>query len=80
MPIIIFLNEKIQTIIMRKLGILLVTLSMLISCESGEQKKILKEANGHVKTAIVMILADIGAIDAKQRLKENGGFVRRALA
>ena len=54
---------------------------MMVTGVSYQQAShILSEANGHVKTAIVMILAGIGAIDAKQRLKEHGGFVRRALA
>ena len=54
---------------------------MMVTGVSYQQAShILSEANGHVKTAIVMILAGIGAIDAKQRLKEHDGFVRRALA
>ncbi len=40
---------------------------------------VLDEAKGHVKTAIVMILAGIGAGEAKQRLIESNGFVRQAL-
>jgi N-acetylmuramic acid 6-phosphate etherase len=40
---------------------------------------VLDEANGHVKTALVMILADIGAGEAKQRLIDSGGSVRQAL-
>jgi N-acetylmuramic acid 6-phosphate etherase len=41
---------------------------------------VLIEANGHVKTAIVMTLAGIGAVEAKKRLEEHDGFVRQALA
>jgi len=40
---------------MRKLGILLFTISLLISCESGEQKKILKEANGRINSILIVM-------------------------
>ena len=40
---------------MRKLGIFLVTLSLLISCETGEQKKILKEANGRINSILIVM-------------------------
>ncbi|QNR20964.1 N-acetylmuramic acid 6-phosphate etherase [Exiguobacterium sp. Helios] len=36
-------------------------------------------ANGHVKTAIVMILADVSYTDAVERLQRAHGFVRDAL-
>ena len=39
----------------------------------------LEQANGHVKTALVMILAEVPAEDAKQRLEAADGFVRRAI-
>ncbi len=41
---------------------------------------VLKEAKGHVKTALVMILAGISAEEAKKRLQESDGFVRKAIA
>ena len=39
----------------------------------------LDEAQGHVKTAIVMTLADVSADEARARLKRSDGFVRKAL-
>lgn len=39
----------------------------------------LRQAGGHVKTAIVMVSANIGAADARRRLEEANGFVRLAL-
>jgi len=39
----------------------------------------LKKANGHVKTALVMIRAGVSAIEAKDRLNKSGGFVRKAI-
>lgn len=39
----------------------------------------LKEANGHVKTAIVMIKSDVSAQEARGRLDRSKGFVRPAL-
>lgn len=43
-------------------------------------EKVLKEARGHVKTAIVMVKAGISAAEAKERLKDAHGFVRAAIA
>jgi N-acetylmuramic acid 6-phosphate (MurNAc-6-P) etherase len=40
----------------------------------------LDEAEGHVKTAIVMTLAQVGRAEADARLKAAQGFVRAALA
>lgn len=40
---------------MKKLGILFLTLTVLISCETGEQKKILKEANGRINHVLLVI-------------------------
>jgi len=39
----------------------------------------LRRANGHVKTAIVMIKANISAPEARLRLRKTGGFVRLAI-
>jgi len=38
------------------------------------------EANGHVKTAIVMLMANVDATEAMKRLDTAGGFVRSAIA
>ena len=40
---------------------------------------VLKKADGHVKTALVMIKADVSAAEARKRLKKTDGFVRRAI-
>jgi N-acetylmuramic acid 6-phosphate etherase len=40
---------------------------------------LLKEANGHVKTALLMALGNLNVDEAKKLLKQNGGFVRKAL-
>jgi N-acetylmuramic acid 6-phosphate etherase len=39
----------------------------------------LAEADGQVKTAIVTLLADVPAAEARERLAHAGGVVRRAL-
>ncbi|MCS6809004.1 MAG: N-acetylmuramic acid 6-phosphate etherase [Bacteroidota bacterium] len=44
-----------------------------------EASRVLVEARGHVKTALVMILAQCDADSARQRLAAADGFVRRAL-
>ena len=40
---------------------------------------ILKKADGHVKTALVMIKAHVSAAEARKRLKKTDGFVRKAI-
>lgn len=42
-------------------------------------ENILKEADGHVKTAIVMIMKNTDKKEAQRRLKASKGFVRKAL-
>ena len=39
----------------------------------------LKKANGHVKTALVMVKANVDYKEAKERLKRADGFVRKAI-
>ena len=39
----------------------------------------LEKADGHVKTALVMIRANVDAAEAKKRLEKNDGFVRKAI-
>ncbi len=53
---------------------------MVTGVDYEHAEKILKEAKGHVKTALVMILAGVDADEARQRLQESAGFVRRAIA
>lgn len=40
----------------------------------------LDAAGGHVKTALVMLLADVDAEAARERIEQGGGFVRHAIA
>ncbi len=44
-----------------------------------EATEYLKEAEGHVKTALVMIKAKVGVNEAKERLVKADGFVRKAI-
>jgi N-acetylmuramic acid 6-phosphate etherase len=44
-----------------------------------EASTFLEKANGHVKTALVMIKAGVDAEEAKQKLIEADGFVRKAI-
>src|SRR5690606_33838413 len=39
----------------------------------------LAAAGGHVKTALVMLLAHVGAAEAQERISRGGGFVRHAV-
>ncbi|TSA16550.1 N-acetylmuramic acid 6-phosphate etherase, partial [bacterium] len=39
----------------------------------------LEKADGHVKTALVMIRARVGKDEAKRRLERADGFVRAAI-
>ncbi len=55
------------------------TVMMVTGVDYEEASRVLKEANGHVKTALVMILAGVGAQEARQLLKESDGFVRQAI-
>jgi len=45
----------------------------------GEATKYLEASNYHVKSALVMILAEVSFEEAKERLKKADGFVRRAI-
>lgn len=51
------------------------------AAETDEQTaaKFYRDADGDVKTAIVMILTNCSAQEAKNRLGQSGGFVRKAL-
>jgi len=44
-----------------------------------EAADVLKKAEGHVKTALVMIKANVSAEEAKTRLQKSDGFVRKAV-
>lgn len=45
-----------------------------------EAQKFLEAAGGHVKTALVMILAEVDLAEAKVRLEKADGFVRKAIS
>jgi N-acetylmuramic acid 6-phosphate etherase len=44
-----------------------------------EAAQYLEKADGHVKTALVMIKARVGKDEARQRLERADGFVRAAI-
>ncbi|MGA7836964.1 MAG: N-acetylmuramic acid 6-phosphate etherase [Ignavibacteriaceae bacterium] len=44
-----------------------------------EAADVLKKADGHVKTALVMMKANVSAEEAKARLQKSDGFVRKAI-
>jgi N-acetylmuramic acid 6-phosphate etherase len=48
-------------------------------CTREEAETVLKQAEGHVKTAITMILLDCDPEDARQKLSQAGGKIREAL-
>lgn len=51
----------------------------ITSISYEEAAKYLKQAGGHVKTALVMIRANVNADEAKVRLLKVDGFVRKAI-
>ena len=53
---------------------------MVTGADYATAERVLKEAGGHVKTAIVMVLGNVDAATAKERLKAADGFVRQALS
>ncbi len=55
------------------------TVMMVTGVEYEEADAILEQCDGHVKTAIVMILADVDATEAQRRLNAADGFVRPAI-
>lgn len=48
-------------------------------CDEATAREAFEAADGHAKTAIVMILAGVPAADAHSRLDAAGGFVRDAI-
>ncbi len=49
-------------------------------CERATAEQALQQCERHCKTAILMILADLSAADAKRLLSNNNGFIRSALS
>jgi Predicted sugar phosphate isomerase len=62
------LEERSKRIIMTITG---------VDYETAE--RVLYEAEGHVKTAVVMIKANVNAEEARRRLSLSNGFVRMAI-
>lgn len=52
---------------------------LLTDCSYETAETVLKEADGHVKTAMVMVLTNSNREEASRRLKENNGFVRASI-
>ena len=55
------------------------TVMTITDLDYEEARAVLNEADGHVKTALVMILGSVSLQEAKARLKQADGFVRRAI-
>jgi N-acetylmuramic acid 6-phosphate etherase len=47
--------------------------------EYGVAQQALSDAEGHVKTALVMLLAGANVVQARQALQQAQGFVREAI-
>ncbi len=52
---------------------------MATGCTYEEAAEVLKSSGNHVKTAIIMKKLSLSATDAKKKLQDAGGFVKRAL-
>jgi N-acetylmuramic acid 6-phosphate etherase len=55
------------------------TVMMVTGVDYEEATAVLKQAGGHVKAALVMILANVDADAARKRLQASDGFVRGAI-
>ena len=55
------------------------TVMTVTGVDYEEAVRVLEQVDGHVKTALVMILADVSAGEARRRLGKADGFVRSAL-
>ncbi len=53
---------------------------MITGVSYEEAEHVLKQAGGHVKTALVIILANVDAKMARKRLQEHDGIVRKAIS
>jgi len=52
---------------------------MITGVDYDEATKCLEASNYHVKSSLVMILAEVSFEEAKERLDKSDGFVRRAI-
>ena len=55
------------------------TVMMVTGVEYEEAARVLKQAQGHVKTALVMLSAGVDREEALRRLEHADGFVRKAI-
>ena len=55
------------------------TVMMVTGVEYDEADAVLDRCDGHVKTALVVILADVNVEEARRRLEATDGFVRPAI-
>lgn len=55
-------------------------IQLATGAEENEIEQAFTSADGHVKTAIVMLMADVDAAEAGRRLENADGFVRHAIA
>lgn len=55
------------------------TVMMVTGLDYEAAERVLAQADGHVKTALVMALADVSADEAQHRLAQANGFVRSAI-
>jgi N-acetylmuramic acid 6-phosphate etherase len=55
------------------------TVMMVTGVDYEAATRTLDRCDGHVKTAIVMLLADVDATEARRRLADHDGFVRPAI-
>ncbi|TNG92011.1 N-acetylmuramic acid 6-phosphate etherase [Pasteurellaceae bacterium USgator11] len=49
-------------------------------CQQQQAEQALQASNRHCKTAILMLLADLSAVQAERLLAQHQGFIRQALA
>jgi len=55
------------------------TVMMVTGLDYEAAARVMEQADGHVKTALVMTLADVSADEARHRLQQTNGFVRPAI-
>jgi N-acetylmuramic acid 6-phosphate etherase len=55
------------------------TVMMVTGIDYEQASTTVQQAGGHVKTALVMILANVDVNEARRRLQVSDGFVRRAI-
>ena len=56
------------------------TLMLVAGMDYDASSRLLELAGGHVKTALVMHLADVDLVEARERLERADGFVRPAIS